>query len=89
MISMSLREIKKNWTLVNRLLYRVFLLIIILYWFYFYYLNSIISRLPLHDWTYKNTVGWILLGLLTVSSIVIILTGKEIRNYIIQQRKKN
>lgn len=80
---MSLRE-TKNWTLLKRWLWVAPYLVGLFLSCYLIAITEMRPGLPLSNWMYKEELGWAVLALLTVLAIVIVITGKGIKNHQIQ-----
>lgn len=80
---MSLRE-TKNWTPLKRWLWAALYLVGLFLSCYLIAITGMRPGLPLSNWMYKEELGWAVLVLLSVLAIVIVITGKGIKNHQIQ-----
>jgi len=80
---MSLRE-TKNWTPLKRWPWAVLYVVGLVLSCYLIAITAMIPGLPLSNWMYKEELSWAVLGLLSVLAIVIVITGKGIKNHQIQ-----
>ncbi len=76
---MSQKE-AKNWMPLKQWVWNVFFLVGLVFSFYFIALTGMIRVLPLSGWMCREEVGWTVFIILFVLAIVIVLTGKEIKN---------
>jgi len=83
MFFMSLRE-TRNWIPIKRWLCVVLFLMASLLSCYLTAITKMRPGWPLSNWMCKEEVGWTLLVLLSVAAIVIVITGKDIKNHQIQ-----